>query len=236
MRSLTDAEPGAKVTVKKIDGGTDVRKHLDDLSIIEGVELNVMEQVPAHEHRGAISIRIEGKEIILGHGMAEKIYLEKAGSMTTLLELEEGDRGVVKSFGGGRYFSTWFHELGIKEGTEVEFLRHMPVQTLIFNVADKEIMIGEGIASKVLAEHEGKAIQINYLKKGEKAKVTRIIGGANVKQRLDEMGFEEGAEITLVDKEMIAPPIPLRGGYVRVRLGEQMVTIGYGIAKKVWVE
>ncbi len=235
MRLLSDVEPEAKVAVKRIEGGKDVIGHLKNLGITEGIELNVLAHVPAHEHSGAISVRAAGKEIVLGHGVADKIYMEKAGAMTTLLELEEGDRGIVRSLGGGKDFAAWVSELGIEVGSEVEFLRHLPDQTILFRIADKEIKMGEGMASKVLAEYEGKSIQINFLQQGKKAKVTRIIGGASVKQRLDEMGFKEGADVTLVGKEVVVPT-PQRGKYVRAKLGEQIITVGHGISEKVWVE
>ncbi|HEC99262.1 MAG TPA: ferrous iron transport protein A [Proteobacteria bacterium] len=235
MKLLSDVEPEARVVVKRIEGGKDVTGHLKDLGITEGIELNVLAHVPAHEHRGAISARAAGKDIALGHGMAEKIYLERAGAMTTLLELEEGGKGVVKALGGGKDFAAWISELGIKEGSEIEFLRHLPDRTILFRIADREIKMGEGLASKVLAEYEGRSVQINFLSQGKKAKVTRIIGGATVKQRLDEMGFKEGADVTLTGSEPAAPT-PQRGKYVRAKLGEQLITIGHGIAEKVWVE
>jgi len=49
------------------------------------------------------------------------------------------------------------------------------------------------------------------------------------------MGVAEGKEITLVRKEMPAP-VPKRGAYVLAKIGEQLVTIGHGLAEKVWVE
>lgn len=235
MKLLTDIEPEAKVTVKKIEGGSEVKRQLQDLGISEGIELIMLAQTPSHEHSGAISVKIGDREVALGHGVAEKIYMDKGGVMLSLLELEQGDKGVVRALGGGKDFVGWLSELGINEGTEVEFLGHKPDSTLIFRVEDKEIKMGEGQASKVLAQYEGSPIQINYLKEGEKANVIRLIGGTSVKERLEEMGLKEGAEITLIRKEAAAPT-PVRGKYVRAQLGDQLITIGYGTAQKVWVE
>lgn len=95
--------------------------------------------------------------------------------------------------------------------------------------------MGEGQASKVLVEREGKNIQINYLVEGEKAKVSKVIGGTSLKGKFEQMGVAEGKEITLVRKEIPAP-VPKRGTYVLAKIGEQLVTIGHGLAEKVWVE
>jgi Fe2+ transport system protein FeoA len=235
MKSLTDIKPETKVTVKKIEGGSEVKRQLEDLGICEGIELNVMAQTPSHEHSGTISVKIGDREVALGHGVAEKIYMDKGGVMLSLLELEQGDKGVVRTFGGGKDFAGWLSELGINEGTEVEFLRHKPDSTLIFKAEDREIKMGEGQASKVMVAYEGSPIQINYLTEGEKANVITIIGGTSIKEMLEEMGLEEGAEITLIGKEA-ARPTPVRGKYVRAQLADQLITIGYGTAQKVWVE
>jgi Fe2+ transport system protein FeoA len=95
--------------------------------------------------------------------------------------------------------------------------------------------MGEGQASKVLVEREGKNIQINYLGEGEKAKISKVIGGTSLKEKFEQMGVAEGKEITLVRKETPAP-VPKRGTYVLAKIGEQLVTIGHGLAEKVLVE
>jgi Fe2+ transport system protein FeoA len=235
MKLLTDVEAGERVTVKKIEGGTDVKENLDELGIGESAELTLREQVPAREHRGSVSVRVAGNQVVLGIGMAEKVYLEKAGAITTLVELDEGDKGIVKSFGGGKDFVEWAYEVAIQEGSEIELLSHLPDRTLILNVDGKEIKIGEGLVSKVLVEHEGKIIQINMLPKGIQTKVSKMFGGSSSERKLHEMGIREGVGVTLigVDEET---PNPQRGKYVCVDLNGQSITLGYGMAKKVWVE
>ncbi len=102
-------------------------------------------------------------------------------------------------------------------------------------IDDREISMGEGQASKLMAERGGKNIQVNYLGENEKAKISKIIGGTSLKEKFEQMGVVEGKEITLVRKETPAPS-PKRGTYVLAKLGEQLVTIGRGLAEKVWVE
>ena len=233
---LVDVEPGSKVTIKRIEGGEEIKRHLDDLGVMKGEELSVLEQGPKHRHMGAISFSMDGREVVLGHGMADKVYMaDKDGVMTSLLEMEKGHHGILKAFGGGKDFVEWLYELGMEVGKEIEFLRHLPNDTLLFDVEGRLVPMGEGQASKILANREGKTIQINFLGIGEKAEVRSIIGGTNFKDKMQETGIREGAEITLSKRESTVP-IRERGKYVRVETGDRQVTIGYGMARKIWVD
>ncbi len=95
--------------------------------------------------------------------------------------------------------------------------------------------MGEGQASKVFAIKEGKSTQINYLKDGEKATVEKIVGGTHVKEKFEGLGLKDGSDITLLRKETPAPA-PTRGTYILAKVGEQLITIGHGLAEKVLVE
>ncbi len=235
MKLLNEIKSKTKVTVKKIDGGPEIRKHLEDLGVAKGIELTVLATQARHEHRGPISLKIADREVIMAQGMADKIHVEKEGTLLPLLRLEKGDEGTVKVIEGGKDFKNWLSELSIEEGIWVEFLKHIPDDALVFKVDDREIKMGEGEASKVFVEYEGNPIQVNYLREGAKTKITKIIGGVGVRQKLDELGIKEGTEITLIGKEERAP-IPVRGNYVHAKIGEHLITIGHGMAEKIWVD
>ena len=235
MKLLSEVEPEVKVAVKKIEGGLEVKGYLEELGIAEGTELTVVATEPVHMHVGPISLKSAGREAVIARGWADKVYVDKEGKTLPLLRLEAGDRGTVKTIEGGQVFEDNFAELGVEKGKEIEFLRHLPDDTLVSKIDDKEISMGEGQASKALVEREGKNIQINYLEEGEKAKISKVIGGTSLKEKFEQMGVVEGKEITLVRKEMHAP-VPKRGTYVLAKIGEQLVTIGHGLAGKVWVE
>jgi Fe2+ transport system protein FeoA len=235
MRRLVDVEPETQTTIRKIEGGEDIKKHLEDLGVNQNEEIRVLEQARRHEHTGAVSLSVDDREVILGHGMADKLYVDKEGDIISLLELEEEDKGIIRAFGGGKDLAEWFSALDIKTGKEVKFLRHLPDDTLSFEVRDNPVTMGEGRASKILAEHEGKSIQINYLKTGEKAKVDSIIGGTSLKEEFEQQGIKEGADIIMTGRDETVPA-PVKRKYVRAETGGQQITIGYGMAKKVWVD
>ncbi|MDI6885741.1 MAG: FeoA family protein [archaeon] len=235
MKLLSEVEPEVKVAVKRIDGGLEVKGHLEELGIAEGTELTVVATEPVHVHAGPISLKAAGREAVIARGWADKVYVDKEGETLPLLRLETGEKGTVKTIEGGKVFEGYLSGLGIEKGSEVEFLRHLPDDTLVFKIDDKEISMGEGQASKALVEKEGKSIQINYLEEGEKAKISKIIGGTSLREKFEQLRIVEGKEITLVRKEMPAP-VPKRGTYVLAKMDELLVTIGRGLAEKIWVE
>ena len=235
MRLLSDVEAEEKVTVKRIEGGKEVIDHLEDLGIREEVELKILAQTPTHEHRGALRLLAAGKEVILGQGMAEKIYMEKEGALLSLLEMEKGDKGIVKALRGGKEFKSWVTDLGINEGVEIEFWAHATDHTLVFETEGKTVKMGEGLASRLIAEYGGKTGQINYLKEGESGTIKRITSELSARKKLEELGIKEGADITLSAIESVSPA-PIKGRYTKAQIGEEVITIGHGVAEKVWVE
>lgn len=235
MKLLSEAEPEVKVVVKKIAGGLETIGHLEDMNIAEGTELTVVATGPVHVHVGPISLKAGEKETVIARGWADKMYVEKEGETVPLLRLESGERGTLKNIEGGKTFENYLSGLGIEKGKELEFLRHLPDDTLMFKIDDKEIRMGEGQASKVLVEREETSIQINYLDEGENATISKIIGGTSLKEKFEQMGVVEGKEIALVKKEASAPS-PKRGSYILAKIDGQLVTIGHGLAEKVWVE
>jgi len=236
MKLLTQVETETKVVVKKIEGGSEIKAYLGDLGIAEEVELTLLATEPVHAHIGPISLKVADKEVIVSQGWADKILVEKEGAILPLLRLEKGDRGVVKSVEAGGAFKDWIPELGISEGQKVEFLTHIPDEVLVVKIDDKEIKMGPGRLSRVWVEAEGKIMQINYLEEGKKAKVSKVTGGTRHKQEMEEVGIKEGVEVALLGREKGKALPQRRGNYVLAKLGEQMISIGRGMAEKVLVE
>jgi Fe2+ transport system protein FeoA len=238
MKRLTDVEPETTVVVKSIEGeaSSAIKASLSELGIEEGVELTLMAVEPVHTHVGPISLKVGDRESILCQGWADKVFVEKGGEFLPFLMLEKGDKGIVRAIEGGKDFKDWVAELGIEEGSEIEFLRHIPHETLTLKIDDKETKIGPGKASRVWVEDEAKMFQLNYLEQGKKAKVSRITGGARHKQEMGEMGLKEGTKVALVGMEVSKIAPQRKGNYVVAKIGAQAITIGRGMAEKIWVE
>ena len=139
MKLLSEVEPEVKVAVKRIDGGLEVKRNLEELGISEGTELTVVATEPVH---------VEGET-------------------APLLRLEAGEKGTVSTIECGKVFEDFFALPGIEKGKEIEFLRHLPDDTLVLKIDDREISMGEGQASKLMVERGGKNIQINYFGENE---------------------------------------------------------------------
>jgi len=229
---LTEIEPETKVTIEKIEAGAEAKDYLKDLGIEEGVGLTVVTTEPSRVKAGPISVKIGGKEIVLGLGWADKIYIEKDSSILPVLELEKGEKGIINRVEGGKFLKDWFSQIGIEEKKEIEFLGHLPDDTLVFDIDNNEIKLGEGQASKFLVEYENETIQANSLKEGESGKISKIFSGTKFTEKLKDV--MEGAIITLVRRESSAPA-PIKGNYVVAKIGEQLITIGKGLAEKIQV-
>lgn len=68
---LTSIKKG-KVSVVGFDGGRQLREKLINYGIRPGVEIEVISMA----RKGAAIIEVLGSRVVLGHGMAQKIYVE----------------------------------------------------------------------------------------------------------------------------------------------------------------
>ncbi len=232
---LNEVEPDSRVTVRKIVGGTDVKDHLRELGIVEGVELIVVSTEPVHVHAGPILLKVDGKEVVIARGWADKVYVASDDEAVPLLKLEAGDKGAVKSVEGGKEFESHLSELGIKIGEDVGFVRHLPDDTMVFAVGGNEVKMGEGMASKVLVASDKGNMQANQLKKGAKSKIVSIIGGTGFREKMELLKVVEGIEIELTGLESTRHE-PSPGRYVIAKVGDKVLTVGHGLASKVEVE
>jgi len=232
---LNEVEPDTMVTVRTITGGLDAKSHLEELGIVEGVELSVVATEPVHVHAGPILLKVDKKEVIIARGWADKMYVESDDKTIPLLKLETGDKGVIRSVEGGKEFEKHLSELGITIGAEVSFVKHLSDETLVISVGGNEVKMGEGMASKLLVESDKGNIQINQLKKGVKSRIVSIIGGTGFNEKMEALKVVGGAEIELTGVESTIHE-PTLGRYITARIGDKVLTIGYGLASKVEVE
>jgi len=74
-----------------------------------------------------------------------------------------------------------------------------------------------------------KKISLIHLKENHKGRVIEILGGANLRDKLMNMGVYEGREVAKLSH------IGLRGPVV-IKTGRSILALGYGIAAKVMLE
>ncbi len=72
--------------------------------------------------------------------------------MISLIELEQGDKAIIKGFLGGYRFQVQLNNLGIHEGDEVEIKKKGAFGPLLISVHNSNVAIGRGVASKIMVE------------------------------------------------------------------------------------
>lgn len=70
---------------------------------------------------------------------------------------------------------------------------------------------------------------LTRMKRGEKGKVVKIVGGFGLLRRLEALGIRKGVVIIKASAQIMRGPITLKEGNTEV-------AIGYGMAKRVFVE
>lgn len=72
--TLLEAQPGIWVRVIGFEGGEALQRRLSQLGFFPGSEARIVRFAPFH---GPLLIEADGREIVLGRGVARKIIVEK---------------------------------------------------------------------------------------------------------------------------------------------------------------
>lgn len=234
---LNEVKPETKVSVKGISGGLPVKKYLQDLGIKEGVDLKVLSR-NFQKPTGAISLGIEGGKVVVPRGWGNAVFVKKGGKTLSLPRLEREEEGRVKSIEkrGRSSLKNFLSLIGVNEGEEITFLQVLPEKILVFELEGKKVKLREGQASKILVDYEEETIQSNYLQEGEEGEISKVLAGDRLREKLDEMGVKEGRRIAFLRREAVTTKPQHQTGYVIVKIGEEKISLGRGIAEKVEVQ
>jgi len=72
MMPLTQVQEGARMVLKAIDGGLELRGRLAALGLLPGTELEVIR----NSGHGPFVISVKGSRVVIGRGMASRIEVE----------------------------------------------------------------------------------------------------------------------------------------------------------------
>ncbi len=219
-----------------IEGGKDLKEYLEDLGIKEGEEIK-LKSTFSHKHRGPLAVEIQGKEIVLAQGIADKVIVKTGnGKHMRLLELEAGDDGVIIGIEGGKKIKDELEQLGLKEGENIKVKGHLAEEnyTIVSNGNQIELCTGE--ASKLLIKVGDRIFQLCQLEVGAEGKFVDIISGIALEERLKKAGIEKGKNIKLISRKSTTGPAKHIGCifYLTV-LGGTTISIGHGMAEKIMV-
>ena len=73
MSTLKDAATGSTVTVKKITGGGEIKRHIMDMGITKGVEIKVVKIAPLGD---PMELNVRGYELSIRKSEAESIEVQ----------------------------------------------------------------------------------------------------------------------------------------------------------------
>ena len=76
--------------------------------------------------------------------------MKKMKKTITLIELEEGQTGIIISISGGRRACVRLADMGLTPGTEIKMLRNGRLCPIEISVRGSKLAIGYGIAAKIL--------------------------------------------------------------------------------------
>lgn len=221
---------GESGRISRIDGPS-LRERMKKIGIREGM---FVERLGLTSPPGCVEIKIGRRKITLGLGVTMKLRLNQGGKTLGLLEMKAHSRGVVSVIQGGkRIVEILKKNFGIETGKVIELVGWKPDREFLVEVEGRQASICEGDASKILVR-KGKTIQLNYLKEGDKAPIVVIAAGLQARSMLHDYGIEEGRVIRLVQaaqSNFKEPELPLV-----LKTDDQKVSIGFGMAEKIWVE
>ncbi|MBD3386762.1 ferrous iron transport protein A [candidate division KSB1 bacterium] len=72
-------------------------------------------------------------------------------------------------------------------------------------------------------------VDLTRMKMGEEGVIAEINGGHKLEKRLQSLGVNLGAKIKKISAQMLRGPIS-------IQVGNTKAAIGYGMAKKIWIE
>lgn len=71
-------------------------------------------------------------------------------------------------------------------------------------------------------------IPLALIREGERVKVSRVLGGRGMVRRVTDLGLRPGTEIEIVSAS--------KTGSFIIRIGGQRLGVGFGMAKKIFVD
>ena len=146
--------------------------------------------------------------------------------------LEKGQKVRVERIDGGVTTRGYLEDLGIKEGTvltiKAEHVFHEHRGPLHLKVGERSLILGQGMADKVIVDKQGIATTLLKLEANEKGIVKGISGGKEKEELFKNLGITEGKEIIMLKH--------LPEEVFTLKVKEMEFDLGSGEVSKVFVK
>jgi Fe2+ transport system protein FeoA len=73
MNRLTNVQAGKKVIISSVEGGRQAEMRLSEMGFSPGQKIDVLQ----HCAIGPLMVMVKGTKLALGHGLANKIFVEE---------------------------------------------------------------------------------------------------------------------------------------------------------------
>ena len=147
-----------------------------------------------------VRVKAEKGDVIIPAGLAMKIYIHlDSGEKIPLTEMKKKEKGHVEILSSGKHAETILARLGLKENSEVVFLRSLPHMDYITVVNKKErTRLSEGEAARIWGHSGDEAhSQFYFAKQQTPFFVKEIMGGKKSCDHLETHGVTPGSELLL---------------------------------------
>ncbi len=155
--TLLKLEANEKGIVKGLSGGNEKEELFENLGIVEGKEIVMLEHLPEE----VFTLKVKEMEFDLGSGEVSKVFVKKDGETLQLNNLNASESAEVINILGGTHVEQRLKEVNIEPGAVVTLLKRgvtsevrKPHGKVIYVKVDDEyeVSLGRGVAEKVFVE------------------------------------------------------------------------------------
>jgi ferrous iron transport protein A len=152
MTTLDRLDIGERGVVTAVRARGKLRRRLQDMGVVKDVEIEVVNAAPLGD---PIDIKVRGFDLALRRGEAAQI--EVGLTRKRLSGLRTGDTVVVAGFEAGRGLRRRLLAMGLVPGESIRVVRAESSGPIIVAVKDTRVMLGRGMARKIMVYLDGSA-------------------------------------------------------------------------------
>jgi ferrous iron transport protein A len=152
MTTLDRLDIGERGVVTAVRARGKLRRRLQDMGVVKDVEVEVVNAAPLGD---PIDIKVRGFDLALRRGEAAQI--EVGLTRKRLSGLRTGDTAVVAGYEAGRGLRRRLLAMGLVPGESIRVVRAESSGPIIVAVKDTRVMLGRGMARKIMVYLEGSA-------------------------------------------------------------------------------
>lgn len=152
MTTLDKLAIGERAVVTAVKARGKLRRRLQDMGVVKNVEIEVVNAAPLGD---PIDIKVRGFDLALRR--AEAAQIEVGLTRKRLSGLRTGDTAIIAGFEAGRGLRRRLLAMGLVPGESIRIVRAESSGPIIVSVKDSRVMLGRGMARKIMVYPEDAA-------------------------------------------------------------------------------